>query len=69
VSPADWQQWLAGKGVQAPKSDALKALKDAKLIQRVYKLPGEQRSMGLYTGPAPRGTASLPKRPSRQPKA
>jgi hypothetical protein len=65
VKPSDWMGWLEGQHIAAPKRDALAALKDAGLVQKVYKLPGEKRSFGLYTGPAPAGTAKLPRRAQR----
>jgi hypothetical protein len=66
VKPSDWTSWLEGQGIAAPKRDALQALKDAGLVQKVYALPRhaehDARSFGLYTGPAPTGTARLPRR-------
>ena len=65
VKPSDWMQWLAEQGVDAPKKVALQALKDAGLVQKVYALPKGDGlltgSFGLYTGPAPAGTARLPR--------
>ena len=54
----------------ASKKDALQTLKDAGLVQKVYALPkcdGYEtgKSFGLYTGPAPAGTAKLPRRASK----
>ena len=69
VKPSDWLDWLQVNGIDAPKRQALQALKDAGLVQKVYALPaaGEQpdlagKSFGLYTGPAPAGTSKLPRR-------
>lgn len=65
VRPADWCDWLAEQGAEASKREALQTLKNAGLVQRVYQLPGEKKSFGLYTGPAPTGTGKLPRRASR----
>jgi hypothetical protein len=69
VKPSDWTSSLEEQGIAAPKRDALLALKDAGLVQRVYPLPASDahkelngKSFGLYTGPAPNGTAKLPRR-------
>ncbi len=67
VKPSDWINWLAERGIDAPKREALQALKDAGLVQKVYALPKLDgypagKSFGLYTGPTPQGTAKLPRR-------
>jgi hypothetical protein len=68
VRPADWCDWLTAQGIDAPKRDALQALKDTGLVQKVYALPTADnapelkgKSFGLYTGPAPAGTSRLPR--------
>ena len=70
VKPSDWCDWLNEQGVTASKKVALQTLKDAGLVQKVYPLPkcdGYEtgKSFGLYTGPAPTGTAKLPRRASK----
>jgi hypothetical protein len=74
VKPSDWTGWLHSQGIDAPKRDAIQALKDAGLIQRVYPLPKVEsypeldgKSFGLYTGPPPSGTARLPRRVPQRP--
>jgi hypothetical protein len=67
VKPSDWVGWLAEQGIDLPKREALQALKDAGLVQKVYALPALDgyeagKSFGLYAGPAPAGTARLPRR-------
>jgi hypothetical protein len=67
VRPSDWIAWLTGQEIDAPKRDALQALKDQGLVQKVYALPtldGYEagKSFGLYAGPAPAGTAKPPRR-------
>ena len=67
IKPSDWCDWLAGQGIETNKKDALQALKDAGLVQKVYGLPKhpdhpDAKSFGLYTGPAPAGTSKLPRR-------
>lgn len=72
VRPSDWIDWLAQQGIDAPKRDAIQVLKDAGLVQKVYALPKLDghpagKSFGLYTGPAPEGTARLPRRVPQRP--
>lgn len=67
VKPSDWIDWLETQDIAAPKREALQALKDAGLVQKVYALPRhpdhpDAKSFGLYTGPAPAGTSKLPRR-------
>lgn len=69
VKPSDWLEYLAAKGIEAPKRTALQALRDEGLVQRVYPLPavdGQEalagKSFGLYTGKATPAMASLPRR-------
>lgn len=67
IKPSDWCDWLTAQDIAAPKRDALQALKDAGLVQKVYALPKhpdhpDAKSFGLYTGSAPTGTKSLPRR-------
>lgn len=69
VKPSDWIAWLETQDIAAPKRDALAALKDAGLVQKVYALPTVEthpeltgKSFGLYTGSAPAGTSKLPRR-------
>ena len=67
IKPSDWIAWLETQDIAAPKREALQALKDAGLVQRVYALPKhtdhpDAKSFGLYTGPAPAGTSRLPRR-------
>lgn len=62
VPPRHWVAYVAAQGHEVSKRDALQVLKDAGLVQRVYPLPGEKRSLGLYTGAAPASAAKLPRR-------
>ena len=69
VKPSDWIAWLETQDITAPKREALQALKDAGLVQKVYALPTVEtqpdlagKSFGLYTGPALAGTSRLPRR-------
>lgn len=57
-----WRTWLAKQGMHPGKNEAGKPVRDAGMKMRPFALPGENRQMGFYTGPAPRGTSSLPKR-------
>jgi hypothetical protein len=57
-----WRDWLAANAYAVTKREAGAVLKDAGLVQKVYSIPGEDRSAGFHTGPAPRGTAELPRR-------
>jgi hypothetical protein len=57
-----WREWLAGEGMEPTKAQAAAPLRDAGLAVRAYPLPGEGRSLGFYTGPAPKGTDKLPRR-------
>jgi hypothetical protein len=66
VRPTDWIEWLRTRQTPAPKRVALAVLKDAGLVQKSTTLPAVEghpkgKAQGLYTGPAPRGTASLPR--------
>lgn len=66
VRPTDWMDWLGSKDLTVPKRQALGVLKDAGLVQKSTTLPAVEghpkgKAQGLYTGPAPRGTASLPR--------
>jgi hypothetical protein len=72
IRPADWMDWLAAQGIEPSKKEAVQALKDAGLVQKVYALPKVDghddlagKSFGLYTGPAPAGTAKLQRRAQR----
>jgi hypothetical protein len=69
IKPSDWIEWLHTEGMKPSKTEALKGLKDAGFVQRVYPLPKvdgqaelEGKSFGLYTGPAPQGASKLPRR-------
>lgn len=57
-----WREWLSKQGMHPGKNEAGVPVRDAGLKMRPFALPGESRQLGFYTGPAPRGTASLPKR-------
>jgi hypothetical protein len=58
----DWRAWLAGQGMEPTKSQAAAPLRAAGLAVRAYPLPREGRSLGFYTGPAPKGTDKLARR-------
>jgi hypothetical protein len=75
VKPDHFEGWFTSVGntefaTGTPgKRDVRAILKDAGLVQKVYALPTHEahpelqgKSFGLYTGPAPAGTAKLPRR-------
>lgn len=57
-----WREWLTTQGLEPTKSQAAAPLRDAGLKVQAFPLPGENRSLGFYVGPAPAGTKSLPRR-------
>jgi hypothetical protein len=57
----DWIAWLAEQGIEPGKGKAAEPLRDAGLGVRTFPLPGEDRALGFYTGPAPKGTEKLPR--------
>lgn len=57
-----WRGWLDKQGMHPGKNEAGVPVREAGLKMRPFALPGESRQMGFYTGPAPKGTASLPRR-------
>jgi hypothetical protein len=59
---SDWREWLAAQGMEPTKAQAAAPLRDAGLKVRAFPLPGEHRSLGFYTGPAPKGTEKLARR-------
>lgn len=66
VRPTSWVEWLTARGINPPKRAALAVLKDAGLVQKSTTLPAVEgqpkgKALGLYTGPAPRGTSRLPR--------
>jgi hypothetical protein len=66
VRSEDWRNWLEAKGITPSKLEASKPWRDAGFSMKPYALPGEGRSHGFYTGPAPKGTAKLPRRKAQR---
>jgi hypothetical protein len=72
VKPDHFAEWFLGAELHegTPTTREVRAvLKDAGLVQKVYALPTVEgqddlkgKSFGLYTGPAPQGTKTLPHR-------
>jgi hypothetical protein len=59
---SDWRSWLIDHGMAPSKAEAARPLREAGLTVRPFSVPGESRSLGMYTGPAPKGTDKLPRR-------
>jgi hypothetical protein len=57
-----WRDWLVEQGIAPSKMEATKPIRDLDYKMKPYALPGEGRSHGFYTGPAPEGTGDLPRR-------
>lgn len=56
-----WREWLAKEGMHPTVRQAGEPPRNAGMKMRPFALPGGG-SGGFYTGPAPKGTASLPRR-------
>jgi hypothetical protein len=57
-----WREWLVAQGIAPSKMEATKPIRELGFAMKPYALPGEGRSHGFYTGPAPEGTESLARR-------
>src|ERR1700733_7679122 len=65
VHSTDWRDWLLENGLAPSKSEAAKPLRDNVGVVRATPLPGMDKALGFYQGPALPGTEGLPRRESR----
>ena len=56
VHSTDWRDWLLEQGLAPSKSEAAKPLRDNVGVVRATPLPGMDKALGFYQGPALPGT-------------